>query len=83
MDALQALQRHRAALQPMAKLAAALVAFQTHDAIGQRLLDQTMLHAVLVMLAVTSVVGLLLTQRYAPRLLAAGPGAVAAPHTSP
>jgi hypothetical protein len=42
-----------------------------------------MLHAVLVMLAVTSVVGLLLTQRYAPRLLAAGPGAVAAPHTSP
>jgi hypothetical protein len=53
-----------------ATLAAALVAFQTRDATGQRLLDENMLHAVLVMLVVvTSVLGLLLTQRYAPRLL--------------
>ena len=55
--------------QIAATLAAALVAFQTRDAAGQRLLDQDMLHAVLVMLVVTSVLGLLLTQRYAPRLL--------------
>jgi Kef-type K+ transport system membrane component KefB len=62
--------------QIAATLAAALVAFQTRDAAGQRLLDQNMLHAVLVMLVITSVLGLLLTQRYAPRLLApaaAGP----------
>ena len=55
--------------QIAATLAAALVAFQTRDAAGQRLLDQDMLHAVLVMLVVSSVIGLLLTQRYAPRLL--------------
>jgi Kef-type K+ transport system membrane component KefB len=55
--------------QIAATLAAALVAFQTRDAAGQRLLDQDMLHAVLVMLVVSSIIGLLLTQRYAPRLL--------------
>jgi len=55
--------------QIAATLSAALVAFQTRDSAGQRLLDQNMLHAVLVMLVVTSVLGLLLTQRYAPRLL--------------
>lgn len=55
--------------QIAATLAAALVAFQTRDAAGQRLLDQNMLHAVLVMLVVTSTLGLLLTQRYAPGLL--------------
>jgi Kef-type K+ transport system membrane component KefB len=55
--------------QIAATLAAALVAFQTRDAAGQRLLDQNMLHAVLVMLVVTSVIGLMLTQRYAPRLV--------------
>ena len=55
--------------QIAATLAAALVAFHTRDAAGQPLLDQDMLHAVLVMLVVTSVLGLQLTQRYAPRLL--------------
>ena len=55
--------------QIAATLAAALVAFQTRDAAGQRLLDQDMLHAVLVMLVATSVIGLLLTQRYASRLM--------------
>ena len=55
--------------QIAATLAAALVAFQTRDAAGQRLLDQDMLHAVLVMLVLTSVIGLLLTQRYASRLV--------------
>jgi hypothetical protein len=55
--------------QIAATLAAALVAFQTRDAAGQRLLDQDMLHAVLVMLVVTSVIGLVLTQRFASRLV--------------
>jgi Kef-type K+ transport system membrane component KefB len=55
--------------QIAATLAAALVAFQTRDAGGQRLLDQDMLHAVRVMLVVTSVIGLLLTQRFASRLV--------------
>ncbi len=55
--------------QIAATLAAALVAFQTSDSAGQRLLDQNMQYAVLVMLVVSSVLGLLLTQRYAPRLL--------------
>jgi Kef-type K+ transport system membrane component KefB len=57
--------------QIAATLAAALVAFQTRDASGQRLLDEPMLNAVLVMLVITSVVGLVLTQRYAPRMVLA------------
>ena len=55
--------------QIAATLAASLVAFQTRDSAGQRLLDQNMLHAVLVMLVVTSVIGLVLTQRFASRLV--------------
>ena len=46
-----------------------LVAFQTRDAAGSACLDLDMLHAVLVMLVVTSVIGLMLTQRFASRLV--------------
>jgi Kef-type K+ transport system membrane component KefB len=54
--------------QVAATLAAALVAYHTRDATGQRLLDQTMLNAVLVMMLTTSVIGPILTQRFAERL---------------
>ncbi len=66
--------------QIAATLAGALVAFQTRDASGQRLLDQAMLNAVLVMLVVTSVLGLMLTQRYVPRLLASNDEAATGTH---
>jgi Kef-type K+ transport system membrane component KefB len=56
--------------QVAATLAAALVAYDTRDIAGHRLLDDTMLNAVLVLMLATSVVGPVLTERFAPRLLA-------------
>jgi Na+:H+ antiporter len=64
--------------QVAATLAAALVAFKTFDPRGQRLLDTRMLNAVLVMMLTTSIVGPLLTQHFAARMLEAT--APAAPH---
>ena len=58
--------------QVAATLAATLVAHDTLGATGQRLLDDRMLNVVLVL--VTSVVGPVLTERFAPRLIAGSPG---------
>ena len=55
--------------QVAATLAAALVAYDTRNAAGQRLLDTTMLNAVLVLMLVTSILGPLLVERFAPRML--------------
>jgi Kef-type K+ transport system membrane component KefB len=55
--------------QVAATLAATLVAHDTRDAAGQRMLDGTMLNVVLVLMLVTSVLGPLLAERFAPRML--------------
>ena len=55
--------------QVAATLAAAVVAFDTRNAAGQRMLDGTMLNAVLVLMLVTSILGPVLTERFAPRML--------------
>ena len=54
--------------QVAATLAATLVAFKTFSPTGRRLLDERMLNAVLVMMLTTSILGPLLTQRFAARL---------------
>lgn len=55
--------------QVAATLAATLVAYRTFDAGGQRLLDEGMLNAVLVLMLATSVLGPVLTERFVPRML--------------
>jgi len=56
--------------QVAATLAATLVAYKTFNAAGQPLLDGRMLNGVLIMVLVTSILGQVLTQHFAPRLLA-------------
>jgi Kef-type K+ transport system membrane component KefB len=55
--------------QVAATLAATLVAYHTVNASGQRLLDERMLNAVLVLMLATSILGPVLTERFAPRML--------------
>jgi Kef-type K+ transport system membrane component KefB len=55
--------------QVAATLAATLVAYDTLDPAGRRLLDARMLNAVLVLMLTTSILGPVLTQHYAPRML--------------
>lgn len=55
--------------QVAATLAAALVAKKTFNAAGQPLLDGRMFDGVLILVLVTSVLGPLLTERFAPRML--------------
>ena len=55
--------------QVAATLAATLVAYHTVNADGQRMLDERMLNAVLVLMLVTSILGPVLTERFAPRML--------------
>jgi Na+:H+ antiporter len=55
--------------QVAATLAAALVAFDTLNSAGQRLVDRTLLSVVLVLVVVTSILGPVLTERFAPRML--------------
>jgi Kef-type K+ transport system membrane component KefB len=55
--------------QVAATLAAAVVAFDTRNGAGQRMLDSTMLNAVLVLMLATSILGPVLTERFAPRML--------------
>jgi Kef-type K+ transport system membrane component KefB len=55
--------------QVAATLAATLVAYRTRNAVGQPLLDDRMFNGVLIMVLVTSIVGPVLTQRFAPRML--------------
>jgi Kef-type K+ transport system membrane component KefB len=54
--------------QVAATLAAALVAYETKNAAGERLIGEPVLNAVIVLLVVTSVLGPILTARYARRL---------------
>ena len=55
--------------QVAATLAATLVAYHTVNSNGQRMLDERMLNAVLVLMLATSILGPVLTERFAPRML--------------
>jgi Kef-type K+ transport system membrane component KefB len=55
--------------QVAATLAATLVAFNTFDPAGQRLVDGRLLNVVLVLMLTTSILGPVLTGHYAPRML--------------
>ena len=55
--------------QVAATLAATLVAFDTRNPAGQRLIDNRLLNVVLVLMLTTSVLGPVLTEHFAPRLL--------------
>ena len=56
--------------QVAATLAAALVAFETTNSAGVRLIDEPVINTVIVLMVVTSVLGPVLTERYARRLVA-------------
>ena len=55
--------------QVAATLAAALVAFDTRNPAGQRLVDSRLLNVVLLLMLTTSILGPVLTEHFAPRLL--------------
>jgi Kef-type K+ transport system membrane component KefB len=55
--------------QVAATLAATLIAYRTFNHAGQPLLDGRMLNGVLIMVLVTSILGPVLTQHFAPRML--------------
>jgi Kef-type K+ transport system membrane component KefB len=55
--------------QVAATLAATLVGYKTLDSAGVRLLDERMFNAVLVLMVVTSILGPLLTERFAPGMI--------------
>jgi len=55
--------------QVAATLAATLVGFNTFDPGGQRLIDEHVLNAVFVLILTTSILGPVLTQRYAQRMI--------------
>src|SRR5271157_2522539 len=55
--------------QVAATLAAALVAYDTFNRAGQRLIDGRLLNVVLVLMLTTAILGPVLTQRFAPRIL--------------
>jgi len=55
--------------QVAATLAAAIVAHHTVDPAGNRMLDGNMLNAVLVLMLTTAILGPMLTERFAPRLV--------------
>jgi Kef-type K+ transport system membrane component KefB len=59
--------------QVAATLAATLVAYNTFNRAGQRLLDVKMLNVVLVLMLFTAILGPVLTERFAPELLAEVP----------
>ena len=59
--------------QVAATLAAALVAYNTFNPAGQRLVDIHLLNVVLVLMLVTSILGPTLTERFAPALLQESP----------
>ena len=54
--------------QVAATLAAALVAFETRNAEGVRLIDEPVLNTVIVLMVVTSVLGPVLTERFGQQL---------------
>ena len=55
--------------QVAATIAAAIVAFNTFDSTGERLIGSELLNVVLVLMVTTSILGPLLTERLIPRLL--------------
>jgi len=55
--------------QVAATLAAALVAYNTVDQQGQRLIDEPILNTVIVLMVVTSILGPVLTERFAWRIV--------------
>ena len=55
--------------QVAATLAAALVAYDTFNGAGQRLVDGRLLNVVLVLMLTTAILGPVLTARFAPRML--------------
>ncbi len=55
--------------QVAATLAAALVAFNTMNKAGERLVDDRLLNVVLVLMLTTAILGPVLTARFAPRML--------------
>src|SRR4051794_28558543 len=61
--------------QVAATLAATLVAYETKNAAGERLIGEPVLNSVIVLLVVTSVLGPVLTERFARRLPAPDPTA--------
>jgi Kef-type K+ transport system membrane component KefB len=61
--------------QVAATLAATLVAFNTYDTSHQRLIDSRMLNVVLALMLFTSILGPILTERFAPRLASRDAGA--------
>ena len=65
--------------QVATRLAAALVAFNTFDALHHRLIDDRMLHVVLVLMLIAAALGPVLTQHFAPRMLEAAAGKEARP----
>jgi Kef-type K+ transport system membrane component KefB len=56
--------------QLAATLAATLVGFDTLNSAGRRLIDETVLDVVFVLILVTATIGPIMTQRYAPLMLA-------------
>ena len=56
--------------QVAATLAAALVAFQTTNSAGVRLIDEPVINTVIVLMVVTAVLGPILTERFGERLVA-------------
>ena len=58
--------------QVAATLAAALVAYDTFNGAGQRLVDGRLLNVVLVLMLTTAILGPVLTERFAPRMLPGG-----------
>src|SRR5262249_52805860 len=69
--------------QVAATLAVALVAYATKNAAGQRLIDQPMLNATVVLVIVSSLIGLILTERAAEQITTGHvcrPGTPAADH---
>ncbi len=63
--------------QVAATIAAALVAFNSLDAHGKRLIDDSVMSSVLVMVVVTSILGPLLTEFYSKRIIGASAPAAA------
>src|SRR5271169_3761039 len=55
--------------QVAATLAAALVAYDTYNSAGQRLVDARLLNVVLVLMVTTAILGPILTARFAPQIL--------------
>jgi len=55
--------------QVAATRAATLVALDTFDPAGHRLIDEQLLNAVLVLMPTTAILGPVLTERFAPRML--------------